>query len=292
MRHSFSLGVFFLFLMLALGAGCNQGGSVPSAQPEAEEPVSEQPGLEAVQAVSYALEEVQKHATAEDCWLVIDGKVYNVTAVIGQHPGGEAILNGCGKDATQMFAGIKQGQGHSNKAKNWLNDLYIGELKNDTSFQDSDFEFYSAQGPWKEYFYQGTGLSFEYPEQWIMEVDQSAAGFTFSNIKPNDMPDRGGLPDGAIKIDVSKNSEITLDEVIDCNQEIDGLVSCQEVVINGVNYRKLIQDSEGHGETRMVYLASSLQDGVLSAVGFAPAGSSQSESVEVINKIFETFKIK
>lgn len=51
-----------------------------------------------------AMVEVAKHATKDDCWVVILGKVYDVTAAISQHPGGEkAIINQCGKDGTQAF---------------------------------------------------------------------------------------------------------------------------------------------------------------------------------------------
>lgn len=55
-------------------------------------------------APSYTLAEVSTHATKDDCWLILDGGVYDVTSYIPRHPGGEKILRGCGKDATQMFA--------------------------------------------------------------------------------------------------------------------------------------------------------------------------------------------
>merc|ERR1711937_804195 len=52
----------------------------------------------------YTVEEVGKHTTKADCWVILDGKVLNVTNFLSQHPGGElAILTFAGKDATEEF---------------------------------------------------------------------------------------------------------------------------------------------------------------------------------------------
>eukprot|EP00894_Picocystis_sp_ML_P000578 jgi/Pico_ML_1/51095/g2182.t2 len=40
------------------------------------------------------MEEVQKHNTEDDCWLVIGEKVYDVTAYLPEHPGGADIMLG------------------------------------------------------------------------------------------------------------------------------------------------------------------------------------------------------
>jgi len=48
--------------------------------------------------------EVAKHNTKADCWVVVNGKVLNVTNFLGEHPGGElSILTFAGKDATEEF---------------------------------------------------------------------------------------------------------------------------------------------------------------------------------------------
>ena len=49
------------------------------------------------------MDEIKKHKKRDDCWLVIEDCVYNVTDYISQHPGGDRILEGAGKDATQLF---------------------------------------------------------------------------------------------------------------------------------------------------------------------------------------------
>ena len=35
-----------------------------------------------------SLEEVKQHNTAEDCWIAIHSKVWDITHFINQHPGG------------------------------------------------------------------------------------------------------------------------------------------------------------------------------------------------------------
>jgi cytochrome b involved in lipid metabolism len=55
----------------------------------------------------FSLAQVAEHATRENCWLVLNDKVYNVTSFVDKHPGGDKILKGCGTDATELFGKIK-----------------------------------------------------------------------------------------------------------------------------------------------------------------------------------------
>jgi len=58
------------------------------------------------------MEEVKKHNTRDDCWLVYGGKVYNATPYMKFHPGGvDYLMLGAGRDATVMF----------NKYHRWVN---------------------------------------------------------------------------------------------------------------------------------------------------------------------------
>jgi len=83
---------------------------------------------------SYTLAEIAAHAVKEDCWFAVEGKVYDVTEFIAgaKHPGGEAILQGCGKDATELFTTrpMGSGTGHSDKARGFLTNYQIGLLSN------------------------------------------------------------------------------------------------------------------------------------------------------------------
>ncbi|KAG8863347.1 hypothetical protein FRB96_008839 [Tulasnella sp. 330] len=52
----------------------------------------------------YTMEEVAKHNKKDDCWVVVNGEVLDVTAFLPEHPGGEkAIMLYAGKDATEEF---------------------------------------------------------------------------------------------------------------------------------------------------------------------------------------------
>jgi hypothetical protein len=52
-------------------------------------------------------EELAQHATAKDCWLLIDGIVYDVTKYLDNHPGGSAVMvEHAGQDCTSNFEDI------------------------------------------------------------------------------------------------------------------------------------------------------------------------------------------
>jgi len=52
----------------------------------------------------YSMEDVAKHVSKTDCWVVVNGMVLDVTNFLKDHPGGElAIITFAGKDATEEF---------------------------------------------------------------------------------------------------------------------------------------------------------------------------------------------
>lgn len=79
---------------------------------------------------TYTQEDVAAHNSKTDCWIIIEGNVYNATSFVAKHPGGAAILNGCGMDATMLFhERPASGKGpHPDSAAEVLKTLYIGKL--------------------------------------------------------------------------------------------------------------------------------------------------------------------
>lgn len=54
---------------------------------------------------TYTVDEVAKHNSSTDLWLVINDKVYDFTDYLLLHPGGEAIMRNAGDDSTEGFSG-------------------------------------------------------------------------------------------------------------------------------------------------------------------------------------------
>lgn len=96
-------------------------------QEEGSLPVEE----EKEETPTFSFIEVGKHNSSNDCWLAIHGKVYDVTEFISSHPGGKALLEGCGKDATGLYETRPMGSGkpHSQKARDLLPKYYVGDLE-------------------------------------------------------------------------------------------------------------------------------------------------------------------
>lgn len=130
-----------LLVSACLLSSCGKAITTPTTEETIESPTTQQatetPTITIPQAVptdvnkvegtsttkSYTAAEVATHKNGLSCWLILDNKVYDVTTFIAKHPGGDAILKWCGRDATQMFAK------HPESAKEMKEKFYIGDLK-------------------------------------------------------------------------------------------------------------------------------------------------------------------
>lgn len=76
------------------------------------------------------MSELVTHKTADDCWTVVEGKVYDLTSYIAQDQHPAIITESCGQDGTQAFLtrGEKNSP-HPDKAMEVLSPLYLGQLQ-------------------------------------------------------------------------------------------------------------------------------------------------------------------
>ncbi|HOZ53481.1 MAG TPA: cytochrome b5-like heme/steroid binding domain-containing protein [bacterium] len=75
---------------------------------------------------SYTLADVKQHSSRSDCWTIIDGQVYDLSAYIASGQHNPKIVDGCGIDSTDMFNNVSK---HANeKSQNLLFSMIIGNL--------------------------------------------------------------------------------------------------------------------------------------------------------------------
>ncbi|CAL9130614.1 unnamed protein product [Musa acuminata var. zebrina] len=117
----------------------------------------------------YRFDEVAKHDDAEDCWLIVSGKVpnlafgdhgfivsafmnmvkkctlhgsffsmlqvYDVSSYMAEHPGGrDVLLSATGKDATVEFDNV----GHSSSGRELMDNYCVGTIDSSTLPKDGD----------------------------------------------------------------------------------------------------------------------------------------------------------
>ena len=88
----------------------------PTPTPAAVAPTptpSPTPEPEMTTQTGYTMAKVKENNSANSCWSVINGNVYNLTQWINSHPGGPSVIRGlCGVDGTSSFNGKHRGQGN------------------------------------------------------------------------------------------------------------------------------------------------------------------------------------
>lgn len=88
------------------GSGSDASGSAPSvvAAPAAAPKASSEPKKFSIPDKEFTMEEVAKHNTKEDLWVVVKGVVMDLSNWLDEHPGGpQALMNFMGRDATEEF---------------------------------------------------------------------------------------------------------------------------------------------------------------------------------------------
>ncbi|BDA41024.1 Acyl-lipid (8-3)-desaturase [Coccomyxa sp. Obi] len=112
---------------------------------------------------SFTADEVAKHNNPSDCWLLIHGKVYDVTKWVPHHPGGSMIFVRAGGDCSQLFDSY-----HPVTTRLLLEKFYIGDLdKADSSnpgiveYQSDmqEGEFYEVLKRRVEKFFRGNEIN-------------------------------------------------------------------------------------------------------------------------------------
>lgn len=85
--------------------------------------------------------QVSLHKSRNDLWIIVHGKVYDVSSFLSEHPGGEEVLLEhagtntflsliiVGTDASVAFEDV----GHSAGAREMLKEYFIGEVTEDES---------------------------------------------------------------------------------------------------------------------------------------------------------------
>lgn len=123
----FATGGFWMGVLVFWLFG-RDGGPLPAAvQPNA------QPTMQALAPPAerlWSLAEVAAHAVPEDCWMAIDGQVYDLSAYLPEHPSRPAIiLPWCGREASDAYRTKGKGRPHSAEADQLLATYRVGRLQ-------------------------------------------------------------------------------------------------------------------------------------------------------------------
>jgi cytochrome b involved in lipid metabolism len=80
----------------------------------------------------FKLTEVSRHDQPDDCWMAIEGGVYDLTQYVPRHPAPRHVLTKwCGREATEGMRNKVTGRDHSERAWRQLERYRIGSLAGD-----------------------------------------------------------------------------------------------------------------------------------------------------------------
>ncbi|KAI2830414.1 hypothetical protein CBS63078_3819 [Aspergillus niger] len=96
-------------------------------KPSTQETIEEVKRKASAPGKQFTRQEIEKHYTEDDCWIVVDGNVYDATSVLSWHPGGKGpIMAHAGAvhmDTTNEFTSI-----HDNYAQGKLKECILGKV--------------------------------------------------------------------------------------------------------------------------------------------------------------------
>ena len=117
-----------------------------------------------VAGTTYTLDDVALHNNTEDCWLVIDKKVFNVTEASRLHP---AMFN-CGQDASENYH-----KNHGEGIRDKMMKYHIGELRNGSGITNVDvpFEKNKTLKPYRELYVDEGSWN---PRELMLVVEKDA----------------------------------------------------------------------------------------------------------------------
>ncbi|CAK0758443.1 hypothetical protein CVIRNUC_002620 [Coccomyxa viridis] len=123
---------------------------------------------------SYTLSEVSKHCTPQDCWMVVHGKVYDVTRWVAFHPGGSLIYVRAGEDCTYLFDAY-----HPLSARRVLDKYVIGTIHSNAAksvktvhYEDDtgEGEFYNVLQRRVEKYFRGNEINPRTSRAWCVKA--------------------------------------------------------------------------------------------------------------------------
>lgn len=99
---------------------------------------------------TFTIEQVTRHHSRKDLWIIIHGNVYDLTCFLDKHPGGEEILlQYAGEDGTLEF----EKAGHPLEAQLLLQEYCIGSVIRDCVLEcDGLVTTTPTSSSWRKYF--------------------------------------------------------------------------------------------------------------------------------------------
>ncbi|QCB47514.1 cytochrome b5-like heme/steroid binding domain-containing protein [Hydrogenophaga sp. PAMC20947] len=122
--------IFWAAVMVFAMAGTSTPPApAPSDSSPAAPPPATAPAAANTSEKRFTLAEVARHATEADCWMAINGAVYDLAAYLPEHPSRPSVvLPWCGKEATEAYKTKTKGRPHSPAADQLLPSYRIGVL--------------------------------------------------------------------------------------------------------------------------------------------------------------------